>query len=72
MPLDRVEDLLQQCVAAREAGVSFPDVWDQIIKRHSLIAGPLTQRHENGAPYLEVRLVDGARLVCREDGYSIE
>lgn len=52
--------------------MSFPDVWDQIIKRHSLIAGPLTQRHENGVPYLEVRLVTGARLVCREDGYSIE
>lgn len=71
MSIDPVRELVQQCIAAQLAGATFPEVWHRILKNHSLVAGLLKQQHENGKPHLEVRLVNGSRLVCREDGYSI-
>jgi hypothetical protein len=72
VPIDLVEDLLQQCITARRTGMSFPEVWNQILSRNSLIGGPLKQGHKDGKPFLEVQLITGSRLVCDESGYSIK
>jgi len=65
--INRAEDLLALCRAARKAGVDFPDVWHQHLKRHPLVADIPTHIISAGRPILSVPLVGGRHLLFDDE-----
>jgi hypothetical protein len=65
-------DLLQQCAAARAAGLDFPTVWQTILRRHPLVGGSPIQMADGKRIWLEVPLTTGDRLIIdSQAGYSV-
>ena len=62
---ETANDLVLKCAAMVRTGADFPTVWDAVLKRHALVAGPPVQSFDDEAgPQLEVPLINGQRLVC--------
>jgi len=59
---DRIDELLQCCRAALATGADFPTIWNEMLKRHPLVAGIPEQSRGADGPVLDVPLVTGARL----------
>ena len=51
--------LVAECTQAAQAGAEYSVIWDSILKRHSLVAGPPIETFEEALPHLEVRLHNG-------------
>ena len=68
---DAVTDLLATCVAARLSGKNFLVIWNDILKRHVLVAGIPIQHIDEGGPYLAIPLLTGQELLFRSEGFSI-
>lgn len=56
---DRSDALIQQCSDAVRNGSSFPDVWEAILKKHSMVAGTPIRTFEDEFVHLDVRLNNG-------------
>ncbi len=66
------DELLDQCMTARTAGLDFPTVWQTIARVHPLVAGAPIQMADSGQVWLEVPLTTGERLKYdHTDGYSL-
>jgi hypothetical protein len=68
---DSVTDLLARCVAARLGGKDFPTIWNDILKRHALVAGRPVQHVDAGEPYLAIPLLTGQQIIVNSVGFSI-
>lgn len=68
---DRVIDVLQKCVAARQKSADFPTIWNTILKGHPLVSGPPVQGIAAGEARLEVPLITGQRLIYGLGGFEI-
>jgi|ERR1022692_1431003 len=69
--IDSAKELLQSCNSARQLGSDFPTVWQQILKRHSLVAGMPIQGMNSEGPTLEVPLLTGQRLIFGAKAISL-
>ena len=68
---DDLSDLLQECVQAHAAGLDFPTLWHTILRYHPAVAGAVRQCADAAGVWLEVPLINGQRLKCAGDGYSL-
>ena len=60
---ETADQLVQRCVAAMGEGTDFPTLWDTVLRRHSLVAGPPIQGIESGRVWLRIPLVTKQWLV---------
>ncbi|WP_119390764.1 hypothetical protein [Taklimakanibacter lacteus] len=70
-PSETVHDLLDECTVAWREGADFPTIWQEILTRHPLVAGPPVQGYVDSKPVLKVSLVGGHRLVFGPQGFSL-
>ena len=56
-------ELVERCIAVRNAGADFPTVWDTVLRRHPLVNGIPAQTINDGRIQLEIRLITGQRLI---------
>ena len=56
-------DLVLRCNAAARAGADFPTIWDTVLSKNALVVGPPIQTFDDNLPQLEIRLINGQRLV---------
>ena len=62
--VDTANDLEIKCAAAARGAADFPAVWDSVLKGHPLVASPPVQTFTDDLrPQLEIRLINGQRLV---------
>jgi hypothetical protein len=52
-------ELLSRCQAAQAAGMDFPTLWNEVLKRSPLVIGPPVQTIRGGRIQLETRLISG-------------
>ena len=65
---ETANDLVLKCTAIARDGGDFPIIWEAVLKRHTLVAGqPIQTLDDDERPQLEVRLVNGQRLICKSD-----
>ena len=57
------DDLIQKCLTAIREGADFQTVWQTLLRRHSLIAGPPIQSIESGRVCLKIPLISNQWLV---------
>lgn len=65
--LNGAEQLLAQCNDARNAGMDFPGIWNQIIRKSPLVLGLPIQVMIGQDPQLKVQLVNG-QFICFSAG----
>ena len=58
-------DLALACTAAAHAGADFLTIWDTVLRKNALVAGPPIQTFGDKLPQLEIRLINNQRLVYR-------
>lgn len=58
-------DLALSCMVAAHAGADFQTIWDTVLRRNALVAGPPIQTFGDKLPQLEIRLINGQRLIYR-------
>ena len=59
---DTKAQLIAKCRAAQAAGMDFPALWHEILKRSPLVIGPPVQTIRDGRARLEMQLVSGDRI----------
>ena len=68
---DRANELLRACSSARLGGSDFPTIWQQILNKHTFVAGiPIKGTNRDG-PTLEIPLLTGQRLIFGAKGFSL-
>ena len=71
VPSGTVHNLLEECIVAWREGVDFPTIWQKILARHPLVAGPPVQEYVKDEPVLRVLLVGGHSLLFGSKGFSL-
>jgi hypothetical protein len=51
---DRARELLQTCISAQLNGMDFPTVWQEILKKHPLVADLPVQGSNSEGPTLGI------------------
>lgn len=69
--IDSAKELLQACNSARQLGSVFPTIWQQILKKHTFVAGMPIQGMNGEGPTLEVPLLTGQRLIFGAKAISL-
>jgi hypothetical protein len=65
---ETANDLVLKCTAIARDGSDFPTVWEAVLKKHALVVGqPIQTFDDEERPQLEIRLVNGQRLVYKSD-----
>lgn len=64
---DSAEELLAICRAARKAGIDFPTIWHEHLKRHPLVLDIPTQLMSADRPVLSVPLLGGRHLLFDDE-----
>jgi len=59
----RARDLAVMCTELMRKGNDFPTVWATVLKGNALVDGIPQSKHERTRPLLEIRLINGERLV---------
>jgi hypothetical protein len=59
---DSAEELLAVCRAVRKAGVDFPTIWQEHLKRHPLVLDFPSHLMSAGQPIVSVPLLGGRCL----------
>jgi hypothetical protein len=60
---ETAKELLENCVMAAREGADFPTIWQTVLRRHPLVAGPPIQGVESGRICLKIPLVTREWLV---------
>jgi hypothetical protein len=71
---ETANQLVLKCTAIARDGANFPTIWETVLKKHALVVGqPIQTLDDDERPQLEVRLVNGQRLIYKSDTneYSI-
>ena len=71
---ETANELVLKCTVIARNGADFPIVWEAVLKRHALVVGPPIQTFDDEERLqLEIRLVNGQRLVYKSDSneYSV-
>ena len=66
-----VNDLVERCIQAREAGADFPTVWNRIVRAHPLVLGLPVQVMVGSEPQLKVQLINGQFLCFGKGRYYL-
>jgi hypothetical protein len=61
------EELLAICRAARKAGVDFPTIWQEYLKRHPSVIDIPSHLISAGRPVLSVPLLGGRKLLFDDE-----
>lgn len=71
--IQTADGLVEQCTQAAREGVAFPAIWEQILKKHSLVASPPVRTFEDELPHLDIRLRNGfwLRYSARSNDFSL-
>ena len=65
---ETANELVLKCTVIARDGADFPTVWEAVLKRHALVVGPPIQTFDDEERLqLEIRLVNGQRLVYKSD-----
>jgi len=56
----------------RSKGMDFPTIWQTTLRRHSHVAGPLTQDQNEEGPILKVPLITGRHLIFDASGFRLD
>jgi hypothetical protein len=65
---ETANQLVLKCNAIAHDGADFPIVWETVLKTHALVADqPIQTLDDDERPQLEIRLVNGQRLICKSD-----
>ena len=59
---ESAQDLLARCVTSRQGGADFPTIWNDILRRHSLVLGLPIQVTVGSESALQIQLTNGQRL----------
>jgi hypothetical protein len=68
---DTQAELLTRCRAAQAAGMDFPTMWNEVLKRSPLVIGPPVQTIRGGRIQLEMRLMSGGYIAFDSDTSEI-
>jgi hypothetical protein len=68
---DVVSKLVRECNLTRSKGSDFPTIWQNILKRHSYVAGPPIQDRDEQGPVLKIPLITGRHLMFSASGFRL-
>jgi hypothetical protein len=64
-------ELLSRCRAAQAAGMDFPTLWNEVLRRSPLVIGPPVQTIRAGRIQLETRLISGGYIAFDSESKEI-
>lgn len=57
--MEAANSLVSECSQAIRSGVAFPDIWEQILRTHDLVASPPLQNYDEDQSHTDVLLRNG-------------
>ena len=68
---DKINRLLSRCSEARAAGLDFPTIWNDVLRRDPLTLGTPVQGHDGQTTTLSIRLMGDTVLMFDGDVFSL-
>lgn len=67
------DGLVERCAEAARNGIEFPEIWETILSKDSLVASPPVQTFDDERSHLEIRLRNGywLRYCAHSNDFSL-